>query len=374
MNETYRVGIIGVCHVHVHNVATLFRRHPRVKLVACADTAPPIPERSAGPYTRAWNLDYLVKRVGIPSSYDDYHRMLEREKLDIAICNSENSRHPEVVAACAASGVHVCVEKPMAASLADALQMVRTVDSHEAKALIHWYIPFSPLLRRAKELIDGGAIGRILEVKMRVGHAGPLAPGVKHPGPDIESVPMTGPELASTWWYQTASGGGAMIDFCSYGAIVARWFLDEGAVAVMGLRANLNSQWSDADDSGVIIARFSRATGIFEGSWTTLDPGIPGGPIVYGTEGTLVVDEWGPQPSVRVMKGHGRTDSHEGRPLPAGRQNVAEELIHHLETGAPLHPTLDLRFNAEAMAIVDAGIRSAASGKLEVVSGPAWAV
>jgi predicted dehydrogenase len=371
MRKKYRVGIIGVCHVHVHNVATLFRRHPQVELLACADTIPRVPELSEAPYTRAWNRHYLVKGLGIPKAYDDYRQMLDREHLDIVICNSENSKHPEVVAACGAAGVHVCVEKPMAATLGEARQMVRAAESSGIKVLIHWYMPFSPLMRRAKALLDQGSIGRILEVKMRAAHAGPLAPGVRHPGPNIETAPMTGAELASTWWYQTAAGGGAMIDFCSYGAMVSRWFIGEPAVAAIGLRANLNSPWSDADDNGTIVARFSKAIGVFEGSWTTLEPGGPSGPTVYGTEGTLVVDERAEPPCVKIMKGRGQTTGFEGVALPENRQTVAEEFVHHLETGEPVHPTLDLRLNAEVMAILDAGVRSASSGRLELVSGPA---
>ena len=374
MHKKYRVGIVGVCHVHVHNVATLFQRHPRVKLVACADTTPPVKELSEAPYTRAWNRDYLVKRLGIPKAHDDYRQMLDREKLDIVICNSENSQHPEVVEACGAAGVHVCVEKPMAANLRDALQMVRAAEAHGITVLVHWYMPFAPLMLRAKALLDEGAIGQILQVAMRAAHAGPLAPGVKHPGPNIETVSMTAAELASTWWYQTAAGGGAMIDFCSYGAMVSRWFIGQPAVAAIGLRANLRSQWSDADDNGLIIARFPKAIGVCEGSWTTLEPGAPGGPIVYGAEGTLVVDERREQPAVMVIKGRGQTSSYEGVALGPNRQTVAEELVHHLETGEPLHPTLDARFNLEAMAILDAGVRSAASGMLELVSGPAWEI
>lgn len=374
MGEKYRVGIVGVCHVHVHNVAILFKQHPQVELVACADTTPLVPELSNAPYTRAWNRDYLVNEVGIPNAYDDYREMLDKENLDIVICNSENSKHPEIVEACGAANVHVCVEKPMAASLSDAMKMIRAAESSGITLLIHWYMPFSPLMQRAKALLDQGAIGQILEVKMRAAHAGPLAPGVKHPGPGIETVAMTGPELASTWWYQTAAGGGAMIDFCSYGAILSRWFLGEQAVAAIGMRANLNSRWSDADDTGTIIARFPNAVGIFEGSWTTLEPGVPGGPIVYGTEGTMVVDEWGDEPAVKVMKPRGQITSYEGIALPEGRQTVAGAFVHHLETGEPLSATLDMRFNAEVMAIVDAGVRSSSSGELEVVSGPAWEI
>lgn len=369
MAKKYRVGIAGVGHVHVHNVATIFKKHPQILLAACADTTPDVPEISNAPYTRSWNLGYLMKGIGIPRSYDDYREMLEKEDLDIVVCNSENRKHPEVVAACAEAGVDVCVEKPMASSLTDALEMVRVAESSGIKVLIHWYVAFSSLLKRAKALIDEGAIGRILEVRMRVGHAGPLAPGVKHPGPEIETVRMTYQELASTWWYQAAAGGGAMIDFSSYGALVARWFLGEQATAAVGMRANLNSPWGDVDDSGTILARFSNALGIFGGSWTTRDPGLPGGPVVYGTEGTLVVDEWVDEPSVVITDGAGRKRTFGGVPLPEGRHTVAEEFVHHLRTGDPVHPTLDMRFNAEVMAIVDAGIRSASSGKLEQVSG-----
>jgi len=372
MQKKYRVGIIGICHVHVHNVAIIYKNHPQVELVAIADTQPLVPELAEAPYSRDWNMEYLTKEVGIPNVYDDYRIMLEKEQMDIVICNSENSYHPEIVEACAESGVHVCIEKPMAASLSDALQMKRVADTSDITVLIHWPMPFVPLMMRAKELIDQGAIGQVLEVKMRAAHAGPLAPGVKHPGPNIETVQLTGPEMASTWWYQKATGGGAMIDFCSYGAMMSRWFIGEQAVAATGLRANLKSQWCSADDYGVMLARFPNAVGIFEGSWTQLAPGVTGGPIVYGTEGTLVVDEWGPSPCVEATDRYGKTTVYDGVDLPEGQRNVAEVFVRHLETGEKLHTLLDIGFNIEAMAILDAGIRSAASGKLEAVSGPAW--
>ena len=190
--------------MHVHNVATLFQRHPQVELIACADTVPAMEERSTAPYTRTWNQNYLVQQVGIPKAYEDYRQMLAQEQLDLVICNSENSQHADVVEACAEAGAHVCVEKPMAASFADAKRMQRAADKFGIRLLIHWPMPFSPLIRKTKAMLDEGVVGRILEVKMRAAHAGPLAPGVKHPGPDIETTPQTGKEMASTWWYQTS--------------------------------------------------------------------------------------------------------------------------------------------------------------------------
>ncbi len=56
------------------------------------------------------------------------------------------------------------------------------------------------------------------------------------------------------------------------------------------------------------------------------------------------------------------------------RDNVAKEIIHHLDTGEPLHPTLQIPLNLEVMAILDAGIRAATSQKLELVDNATWRI
>ena len=60
--------------------------------------------------------------------------------------------------------------------------------------------------------------------------------------------------------------------------------------------------------------------------------------------------------------------------MPEGRDTLGREVIHHLQTGEPLHETLQVDFNLEAMAILDAGIRSAQSGKLEAVDNGSWSL
>ncbi len=374
MSKRYRTGIIGFAHMHINNVAQLYAAHPQVAWVACADTPPLRPELRKAPYTREWNLENVTRLAGIPKVYDDYREMLAKEAFDIIIVTSENAYHPEIVEACAAAGAHVCVEKPMAMSLADALRMARACQAAGTTMIVNWPMTWSPSARRCKALIDEGVIGRVLEVKARLGHNGPLGEGVGHAGVGQTAAPMTGPERGATWWHQAAAGGGATLDFASYGAMSSRWYIGEQAVAAIGMKANLNSPWGDADDNGAIIARFPQAMGLFEATWTTRDHGVPGGPIVYGTEGTLVVDTIDGKPVVRLARGQGQTTIYESEPLPAGRATVAEEFIHHLETGEPLHPTLETPFNLEVMAIVDAGLRSAASGKLEPVESAVWCI
>lgn len=214
-------------------------------------------------------------------------------------------------------------------------------------------------------------MGRVLEVKCRVGHTGPLGPCAAHAGVSEAAAPMTGPERAATWWHQEAAGGGALLDFCCYGAMIARWYLGQPAVAALGMRANLDSQWGDAEDNAAILVRFPDAMAVLEGSWTTWHHGGPSGPVVLGTQGTLIVEFDQSEACVRVEPSRGPAEVFPAEPLPQGRTNVAEELIHHLQTGEPVHPTLQAPFNLEVMAVLDAGLRSSRSGKLETVSNTA---
>jgi predicted dehydrogenase len=373
MSKTYRLAIIGFAHMHINNVASLFADHPQVEWVGCADTIPAVPELRAAPYTRDWNRAHLMDKLSIPRCYDDYRELLTETSPDIVIVTTENAQHPAVVEACAAAGANVCVEKPMSMSLSDALRMHRACQAAGTTLVVNWPLTWSPAARAAKALVDEGKIGRVLEVKWRTGHNGPLGSGAKHAGVDDVAAPMNGTELASTWWHQEATGGGAMLDFCCYGALAARWFTGQPAVAALGMKANLNSQWSDANDNGAILIRFPSAMALIEGTWTTLDHGGPTS-ILYGTTGTLSLTRGRDGQWVRIGRGGGESEIIQPEPLPEGRTTIAEEYIHHLETGEPLHPTLEAGLNLEIAAILDAGLRSAANGKLETVDNATWCI
>jgi hypothetical protein len=85
----------------------------------------------------------------------------------------------------------------------------------------------------------------------------------------------------------------------------------------------------------------------------------------------LVCD--GDEQAVYIYRKRGSVpEVYEGGALPQGRDNIAKESIHHLDTGEPLHPTLDIPVNLKAMAILDAGIRSAASTQFELAKSERW--
>jgi predicted dehydrogenase len=388
MANTYRLGAIGFAHMHVNTLLDRFAELPaarvagatvaNVEWVACADTVPAVPSRTLKPSSRGANLKRAHEVIGIPKVYDDYREMLEREQFDIIVLCPENARHGEVAEAVASKGVHMVTEKPMAASLSDALRMARAAQANDVALMVNWPTTWSPAVRAMKALIDEGTIGDVWEVKWRNGASmGPLS---YTKGEDA----FTDAEKGAEWWHQTAPGGGALLDYCCYGACLSRWYLGEPAVAATALRANLTSHYGDADDNAVITVRFPKALALLEATWTTWHAGVPTGPIVYGTQGTMVVNtrpnaDGQPTAVVEVYTTRGSGSAVpdrivEGAPLPAGRATLAQEFIHHLETDEPLHPTLDMRQNLEVMAILDAGIRSANSGQVELVNDATWCI
>lgn len=364
--KIYRVGAIGFAHQHINHLLDEYAKHPRVEWVACADTVPAVPSLCDKPSTRTYNLRRAHEVIGIPRVYQDYRELLEKEQLDIVIFCPENARHGEVGEAIANKGTHMVTEKPMAATLPDAIRMVRAARRNGVKLMVNWPTTWRPATRAVKTLIDQGVIGEVWEVKHRNGGSlGPLTHG---------AVPLTDAEKGAEWWHQSAAGGGALLDYCCYGACLARWYLDQPATAVLGLKANIRSHYGDAEDNAVLTVRFPKGLAVLEATWSSDIPGVPSGPIVFGTEGTLVVNRG----VVEVHTVGGRAAPVprivEGDPLPVGRETLAEEFFHHLETGEPLHPTLDPLLNLEMMAILDAGIRSAASGKMELVNDMHWCI
>lgn len=375
MAKAYRVGVIGFAHMHVNELMRRFGEVSAFKWVAAADTAPDVPESSGATFTRGWNRRYAQETIGIPTIYEDYREMLVRETFDLVIVCSENAKHAEVTEAVASRGANVLVEKPMAADLSQALRMARAVRNAGVTLAINWPTTWSPAIRKAKELLESGAIGRPHLLKYRGGHTGPLGSGAQHQGVSSGGETLTDADRGRTWWHRAGTGGGALLDYCCYGACLSRWYFGEPAQAALGMAANLGSPYAAVEDNAVVTVRFPAAMAVLEGSWTTVDQAVPTGPIIYGEKGTLVVERRDEDQVIRIARGRSApAEVITCEPLPEGRRTIAQEYAHHLATGEPLHPTLELQLNLEAMAILDAGARSAGSGKLELVGNAHWCV
>ena len=148
------------------------------------------------------------------------------------------------------------------------------------------------------------------------------------------------------------------------------WFTGRRAQAVMAMRINADTLSGNAEDNAAMLVRFEDCYAVNEATWTTHDHMFRN-PIIYGTEGALICDYKTGQVEIsrRNQPAHQEIPTD---PAEEALRDIACAYVHHRETGEPLHKTLQPEFNLDCLAILDAGLRSAASGKLEMVQNPFW--
>lgn len=359
----YRVAVVGLGHVHAPGMMEAFAQDARAELVACADLPAAVLPLSQGRGTRLSNLRLAREQYGM-ALYDDVEKLLLDARADIVLCCAENARHLAVAELAARHGCHLVYEKPLATRFVDALRIARLMEKADRRVVINWPHAWGGAFQKARQVIASGAIGTVLRLRWTNGTSfGPFSYGEG----------LTPEEMAAEWWYQPAQGGGAYLDYCGYGCMVSTMLIGARAVGAFGLRANLNSPFAQADDNGIIIARFPGAVTTIEGTWTAMNRVADAPMVVHGSEGSLGV--YNDRIEVfRTRFGYDPDEVFEVEPLAEGRRNFAEDLLHCLETGDALNDMVDVPLNLDVMALLDAGIRSAQSGKLELCADERFTV
>jgi len=330
-NKTYRVGVIGMVHDHVWGMARDFVDLPNAEVVAAADPNEPLREK-------------MRAEMGVGSLYQDWRRMLEKEHLDCAAVAVENSACADVVEAAAPKGIHLIVEKPMAANLDQADRMLKTAQSAGIQLLVNWPTAWKPDVRKAAELARGGAIGQVFLVRVRMAHQGPKEIGCS--------------SYFYEWLYDAErNGAGAFMDYCCYGAVFCRYLLGmPGAVTAVADR--LVKDYIQVDDNGILLMIYDKAFGMAEGSWTQIPPYHD--MVVLGSAGTLITDRG----RLLLATAPGEKPAEQELPaLPAGQRNAAQYLIHCLQTGSNVEGMCGAHIARDAQEILEAGLLSARTGQ-----------
>jgi predicted dehydrogenase len=96
----------------------------------------------------------------VPGIYTDAAEMIQRERLDFLDIVTDVSSHPALVRLAAEQQVAVICQKPMATSVAECAQLVQTCRHARVPFAIHENWRWQAPLRRVKELLGEGAIGK----------------------------------------------------------------------------------------------------------------------------------------------------------------------------------------------------------------------
>ncbi len=131
-----KVGVVGVGALGQHHARIYAALRPRVELVGVADTDE----------TRAREI---ARRLGT-EAFTDYHPLLEKVQ---AVSLAVPTRHHHIVGrACLQRGVHTLIEKPLAATLEQADDLLAMAKAHQALLQVGHVERFNPAIRALLEL------------------------------------------------------------------------------------------------------------------------------------------------------------------------------------------------------------------------------
>ena len=140
------VGIIGIGVGRGHARGLL--DDPRVsKIVLCDTDEVRLAERAA--------------ELGVEETTTEWREVVERDDLGLVSVASPDHLHPEMSIEAMRAGKHVLCEKPMAPTLPEAREMVRTVEETGRKLAVNNVLRFYPRFERVKQLVEEGSLGRI---------------------------------------------------------------------------------------------------------------------------------------------------------------------------------------------------------------------
>jgi phthalate 4,5-cis-dihydrodiol dehydrogenase len=146
MDEPLRLGIIGLGRAFTLMLPT-FTAHPRIKMVAASDPRPDARERFAAEFGA--------------KVYADAESLCADPAVQAVYVASPHQFHVEHVKRAAAHGKHVLVEKPMALTTNDCLEMIAAAKQAGIKLLVGHSHSFDLPYLRASEMIRTGDYGRV---------------------------------------------------------------------------------------------------------------------------------------------------------------------------------------------------------------------
>jgi predicted dehydrogenase len=98
--------------------------------------------------------------------FPTYEDLLASQEVEAVLLSTPHHLHRPQTVQAANAGKHVMVEKPMANNLQEAEEMIRACKENNVKLTVNYSFRYLPKIRKAKELIDAGALGTITGIQI----------------------------------------------------------------------------------------------------------------------------------------------------------------------------------------------------------------
>jgi 1,5-anhydro-D-fructose reductase (1,5-anhydro-D-mannitol-forming) len=103
----------------------------------------------------------FANRHGASVAYSSFDELVNDPRVDAVLIASPNFLHAPYATRAAQAGKHVLVEKPMAVTVEEAVEMVRACQAHGVKLGVGFHMRYHPGLQEARRLVREGVLGTL---------------------------------------------------------------------------------------------------------------------------------------------------------------------------------------------------------------------
>jgi predicted dehydrogenase len=329
--DRVKIGIVGLGTIGQTTHLPVFSRLPEAEIVAVCDT-----DRS--------KAQLVAGKYGIRRYYNDFEKMLktEDEIVGIDICTPTILHHDMAIASLEAKK-DVLVEKPLARTEKESIDIVAAAKKHHRKLMVGMNNRFRPDAMILKSFIEDNALGKLFYAK--AGWFRKLS---------AQSVWLTRKEQ---------SGGGVVLDLGIVMFDLAFWMMGYPEVREV-TATNYTHHTKDVEDSSIVFLKMlNGSTLTIEASWSFESNADFFYCDCFGTEGSGSLN---PFRILKRVQGNlvNVAPATQETPQTLYRKSYENELKHWLGALRGLHPVISTgEDSVHRMKIVDAIYKSAKRGK-----------
>ncbi len=315
----FRVAILSFWHVHAEDYAREAEANPETEVAAVWDEAPDRGRAEA----RKRGVDFRA----------DLGELLARPDVDGVVVTTPTTAHCDVIPAAARAGKHVFSEKVISPSLREAEEIVAVTEDAGVTFAVSLPRLYAGYTRAIKETIEGGLLGEVTYLRVRVSHDGALRTD-RHPDG----------WLPSHFFDAEQSGGGVLIDFGAHPLYLVAHLLGlpEEISAVYG-----HATGREVEDNAVVTMRYqSGAIAAVEASF--VGAASPFTIEAHGTEGSLVFGV--PDKKLYLRAANAENARWEARTLPPDGPSPFDQWAAYASKGAAMPENVRAALKLDALA------------------------
>lgn len=259
------VGCGGIAEHYLH----LYRDLPWVEVVTCVDV---VEERAR---SAAAELSRAAHQKIQPRATTDFDEALGRD-VETVVINSPNHLHRVQAEAALGAGKHLLLQKPIAATLADAEAIAAAATAAVERGVISGlYLSYfdQPLMYDLREMMRLGWFGQVAHLSARLMHRGGL---------------ILARQIADGKFNWRASiaqtGGGCFIQLAIHFIHLFSWMMESSVVSVSAMMKNQNCPGVEGEDVACAILEFANgALATLDTAWCAAGEQM----AIHGTRGTI---------------------------------------------------------------------------------------